>query len=112
MKDIPANRENLLSLIKHVKAGKKICALCDTARHVTSFYGYLITEAWHMGIDATVIPPLPSTLPSNAFSKLPSALYKLVIKDAGEIIFTEKEAHMALYEGHVLIRLVSKLVTS
>ncbi len=108
MKDIPVNKEILMSLLKHAKAGKKIIALCPTARHVTSFYGYLITEAWHYGINASVVPPLPSTLPSSSLSKLPSALYKLIIKDAGEIILTEEKHHMALHADHIKIRLMPK----
>ena len=108
MKEIQMSRDTLMSLLKHAKSGKKICALCETARHVTSCYGYLITEAWHDGIDAKVIPPLPSALPSSDFSKLPSELYKLVIKDAGEIVFTEKASHMALYEDHIQIHLIPK----
>lgn len=108
MKEITLSRDSLMSLLKHAKAGKSICALVPSERHIASCYGYLITEGWHNGYDCTVEPPLPSTLPSNAFSKLPLLLYKFVFKDAGEIVFVHDVSYMASYEDHIQIHLVSK----
>jgi len=108
MKEILLNRDSLMSLLKHAKSGKQICALVPSGRHISSCYGYLITEGWHNGIDCTVEPPLPSTLPSNAFSKLPSALYKLIVKGAGEIIFVDHFSQMDSYADHVQIHLIPK----